>query len=239
MKKGLRGYWVRGLIASVGLLGLVLGTFYAAVSYRPSFYHAPVVAPAVRQEYAEEFVERSLQLRNDAMNETRWEAVFSDAQINAWLAEDFVTQFADVLPSGVEDPRVVFDTDKLTVAFTYHEGLIHSVVWATLRVSVDAEKEIALELESLRAGMIPLPDSMLTEKLDRLVGGTTMSLTWTREGSNTVGKLRHDSRKSGRQIRIDSLLLAPGWIKVAGRSAAGEATLSQTGLYGRMFRLAR
>ena len=49
---------------------------------------------------------QSLQLRNDICNEPTWEAVFTDQEVNAWLAEDLVTHFADQLPPEVHEPRV-------------------------------------------------------------------------------------------------------------------------------------
>ena len=59
---------------------------------------------------AKRFVAQSLQLRNDICNEPTWEAVFTDQEVNAWLAEDLVTHFADQLPPEVHEPRVVFET---------------------------------------------------------------------------------------------------------------------------------
>ena len=53
---------------------------------------------------AKRFGANSLQLRNDIANEPTWEAVFSDREVNAWLAEELVTHFADQLPPEVHDP---------------------------------------------------------------------------------------------------------------------------------------
>ena len=71
---------------------------------------------------AKKFVAQSLQLRNDICNEPNWEAVFTDQEVNAWLAEDLVTYFADRLPPEVNEPRVLFEPDRIILAFQLRQG---------------------------------------------------------------------------------------------------------------------
>ena len=70
-----------------------------------------------REAKAKHFVASSLQLRNDITNERDWQAVFTDGEVNAWLAEDLVTTFADQIPAEVHEPRVAFEPDRITLAF--------------------------------------------------------------------------------------------------------------------------
>lgn len=204
-------------LGGAGLIALILtGILYAAVSYRPSFYRESEPPGPARQERAGQFVERSLQLRNDAANEERWEAVFSEEQVNSWLAEDLPTQFPDLLPSSIGDPRVAFDSDRATIAFTFKEVPIQGVLWAVVKVTSGVENEISLEVEQLRLGLLPLPDGILIE---RIRGGSALPLLWSREGGRAVAKLRLDPKRRGRSMRIEDLQLAKGWLRVAGRSA--------------------
>ena len=86
-----------------------------------------------RAGQARKFVAQSLQLRNDICNEPNWEAVFSDQEVNAWLAEDLVTHFADQLPPEVNEPRVLFELDRITLAFQLRQRGVQSVITVVAR----------------------------------------------------------------------------------------------------------
>src|SRR5947209_10239084 len=95
---------------------------------------------------ARRFMAQSLQLRNDINNEPTWEAVFTDQEVNAWLAEDLVTHFADQLPPEVHEPRIVFDADRVTLAFQVDQGPFSSVIWVVPRPRVAAPTVLARTL---------------------------------------------------------------------------------------------
>src|SRR4051794_4514458 len=87
------------------------GLAWLSLTHTPQFYRAIVAVPREkRTAEAKRFVSQTLQLRNDIVNEPTWDAVFNDDEVNAWLAEDLVTHFADHLPPGIHEPRVVFET---------------------------------------------------------------------------------------------------------------------------------
>src|SRR5947209_18018934 len=95
---------------------------------------------------ARRFMAQSLQLRNDICNEPTWEAVFSDQEVNAWLAEDLVTEFADQLPPEVREPRVVFELDRVTLAFELNQGAVDSVIWVVARPRIPEPNVLELTL---------------------------------------------------------------------------------------------
>src|SRR5262249_40126067 len=87
---------------SLGVLIAVPAAIWLSLTYQPSYYRAMVrLSREERAGKARKFVAQSLQLRNDICNEPTWEAVFTDQEVNAWLAEDLVTHFADQLPPEV------------------------------------------------------------------------------------------------------------------------------------------
>ena len=75
-----------------------------------------------REVKAKQFVAQSLQLRNDICNEPTWEAVFSDQEVNAWLAEDLVTHFADQIPPRSTSPACSSRLDRVILAFQLDRG---------------------------------------------------------------------------------------------------------------------
>ncbi len=143
------------------------GAVWLSLTHRPNFYRALVEVPrAQREAKAKHFVANSLQLRNDITNEHAWQAVFTDQEVNAWLAEDLVTHFADQIPPEVHEPRIAFEADRVTLAFELDRGPIRSVIWVVARVSVPEDNVLALTFEKIRAGMIPIP-------ADRVIGPLT------------------------------------------------------------------
>ncbi len=115
---------------------------------------------------AKKFVAQSLQLRNDICNEPNWEAVFTDQEVNAWLAEDLVTHFADQLPPEVNEPRVLFELDRIILAFQLRQGGVQSVITVVARPRVPGGNTIELTLEKIRAGILPVPADNI---LDRII----------------------------------------------------------------------
>src|SRR5690242_3673456 len=109
-----------------------------------------------RELEAMRFVAQRRQWRNDICNEPSWEAVFTDQEVNAWLAEDLVTHFADQLPPEVREPRVMFEADRVTLALPLDQGPVTSVIWVVARPRVPEPTSLALTLEKIRVGMLPL-----------------------------------------------------------------------------------
>src|SRR5262249_21304321 len=118
------------------LVSIPAGVWFS-LTYQPSFYRDIFSLPRDQREVkAKHFVAQSLQLRNDICNEPTWEAVFSDQEVNAWLAEDLVTHFTDQLPPEVREPRVVFEVDRVTLAFQLDQGAISPVITVVARPRV-------------------------------------------------------------------------------------------------------
>ena len=129
-----------------------------SLTYQPSYYRDIVLlSREQRAGKAKKFVAQSLQLRNDICNEPSWEAVFTDQEVNAWLAEDLVTHFADQLPPEVDEPRVLFELDRITLAFLLKQGGVQSVITVVARPRVPGGNTVELTLEKIRAGILPVP----------------------------------------------------------------------------------
>ena len=76
----------------LAVLLAVPGLAWLSLTHKPTFYRAMVAVPRGAREQGGQAVRaQSLQLRNDICNEPNWEAVFTDEEVNAWLAEDLVT----------------------------------------------------------------------------------------------------------------------------------------------------
>lgn len=228
MRKLKRRWMILGFV-----LALLIGTplvLWGLVSHQPEFYRELVAAPREqRREKARKFVVQSLQLRNDVMNEPRWEAAFSDQQVNAWLAEDLVDHFAEQIPPGISDPRVRFEMDRVILGFKLDEGPFPSVITVMARVRVPDENVLALTLEKIQAGMLPIPADQLLDRITAHALAHGLDLRWERDGNLPVALIRYSPHSKRRDIILEQLEVLNGQIRLSGRSdrrAGAAATLS-------------
>ena len=195
------------------------GAIWFSLIYQPTFYRVMRSLPRDQQAAkAKHFVANSLQLRNDITNERAWHAVFTDQEVNAWLAEDLVTHFADQIPPEVHEPRIVFEHDRITFAFGLDRGPIRSVIWVVARASVPEDNVLALTLEKVRAGMIPIP-------VDRVIGPLTvvardrgLDVRWKTDEDAPVALIRYRPDGVRSDVILEKLTIRQGQIRVSGRS---------------------
>jgi hypothetical protein len=208
---------IAGLVASLFLI--VPGGIWLSLTHKPSFYRALASVPREQLEAkAKHFVANSLQLRNDISNEHDWQAVFSDQEVNAWLAEDLVTHFADQIPPEIHEPRIAFGSERITFAFQLDRGPIRTVIWVVAQARVPEDNVLALTLEKIRAGVIPI-------SADRLIGPITnqarergLDVRWTRENDLPVALIRFNPDQSGSDVILERLSIRQGQIRLSGRS---------------------
>ena len=222
-KPGKRALTIGLLI--VATLVAVPGAIWISLTHQPHFYRAMVHVPRERQEAeARRFVTQSLQLRNDIINEPTWEAIFTDQEVNAWLAKDLVTEFADQLPPEVHEPRIVFGLDRITLAFELDQGPVRSVIWVVARPRIPEPNVLELTFEKIRAGVLPVPSEQV---LDRIVDhARAQGLDVRRDQVDqlpviTVRYIPHSERED---VLLEQVQIREGEIRLAGRSnrAKGE-----------------
>jgi hypothetical protein len=209
------------------LLGLILvaataatpALLWVSLTYQPKFYRTMVAVPHARsQEQAKRFVAQSLQLRNDIVNEPRWEAIFTDQEVNAWLAEDLVTHFADQLPPEVHEPRIVFEADRVTLAFQLDQGPIRSVISLVARVGVPEQNVLELTLEKIRAGAVPFPPDSIVERITKKALKHGLDIQWRHEGETPIALIRYSPDMTRNDVVLEQIHIRNGQIRLAGRS---------------------
>lgn len=226
----------RRIVVYGGLALLVLAAvplaLWASLTHTPDFYRPLVALPREGLEReAKAFVQQSLQLRNDIANEPNWEAVFNQNEVNAWLAEDLVRHFADQLPPEVHDPRIVFESDRVTLAFGLDQGPVRSVIWVVARPSVPEDNVVSLTLEKIRAGALPVPPERIIETLTQQARKNGLDLVWSKDGELPVATIRYKAARNRNDVVLERIMIREGQIKLTGRS--GRATASAPTLPGR------
>jgi hypothetical protein len=206
--------------------GIIVGTLTAlpagvwlCLTYQPSYYRKIVLQTrAQREGQARKFVAQSLQLRNDICNEPAWEAVFTDQEVNAWLAEDLVTHFADQLPPEVNEPRVIFELDHIILAFQLRQGGVHSVITVVARTRVPEGNTVELTLEKIRAGILPVPADNVLDRIIEYGRSRGIDVEWTRRDGYPVVLIRYTPNLDRDDVQLEEVQIRAGQMRLAGRS---------------------
>jgi hypothetical protein len=212
--------------AILGILILLPLAVWVGLTRQPDFYARQVAIPVeVRKHDAQKFVAHGMRLRNAIMNEPRWEAAFSDQEVNSWLAEDLVTHFADQIPQGVHEPRVVFEPNRATFAFQLDQGPVRSVVWVVVSARMAEQNVLALTIEKIRAGVMPIPAEKLLEPIAAHARARGLEIRWEQDGDLPVALIRYDPNAKRSDVVLEKLEILDGQIRLSGRSdrSAGQA----------------
>ncbi len=175
------------LFALLVVLGAGAATLFWAVRKPPDFYQREMardVAPAVRRAEAESFVQRTERLAETVRNDGEWSERFEQDQVNSWIAEEWSGRFGAHVPPGVSDPRVLFAPGRMELAFRYRRENVVGVVSVSLRPTIRGPNRLGIEIDAVRAGLVPLP---LDQILERLVAAAT-ERGWTIERHNVDGR---------------------------------------------------
>ena len=224
MGKPRKRLWIYLGLALVVLAGIPF-LLWISLTHKPKFYQQLVEVQAGEdlQAEAKQFVAQSLQLRNDIANEPNWEAIFSDREVNAWLAEDLVKHFADQLPPEVHDPRIAFEADRVTLAFGLDQGPVRSIIWVVAQARVPEDNVVSLTLEKIRAGALPVPAERIMQNLTYQARKNGLDVTWTTEAGLPVVTIRYKADKVRTDVVLERVSVRQGQIRLSGRSNRATA----------------
>ncbi len=215
-KTGKRVFWI--VLGLTVLATIPLGIWFS-LTYQPSYYRDIVfLTREQRAGKAKKFVAQSLQLRNDICNEPNWEAVFTDQEVNAWLAEDLVTHFADQLPPEVHEPRVLFELNRITLAFLLKQGAVQSVITVVARPRVPGGNTVELTLEKIRAGILPVPADNVLDRIIEYARYHGVDAEWARKDGYPVVLMRYTPNLAREDVQLEEVQIRAGKVRLAGRS---------------------
>jgi hypothetical protein len=231
-KPGKRALTIGLLI--VAALVAVPATIWISLTHQPQFYRAMVQVPREKQEAeARRFVAQSLQLRNDIINEPTWEAIFTDQEVNAWLAKDLVTEFADQLPPEVHEPRIVFGLDRITLAFALDQGALRSVIWVVARPRIPEPNVLELTFEKIRAGVLPVPSEKVIDQIVEQARSHGLDVRYERVDQLPVVVVRYKPNSDREDVLLEQVQIREGEIRLAGRSNRNKGVVDTPSLPSR------
>lgn len=185
----------------VGVPAAILVAAVALSQLTPAFYAQRASSPESQQSLplSNQFLNTVSRLIGDMQNGRNWEANFTEDQINAWLAHDFQQNHAaKSLPAGVTKPRVEVTGDQLQVGFRWRRGPLSSILQITVRAWVPKQNLLCVELESVRAGWLPLPTTYTRKVIEEFVQAQNLDIVWKRSGRRLVALI--DFERGKRQV---------------------------------------
>jgi hypothetical protein len=215
-----------GFISLVLLLALVCGggaVMWGLVQVPDFYQQAMARSPdrVVRKQAARQFEQRTLHLVEEIRHADAWSEEFEQQAVNSWLAEELHVRFAKVVPKGVSDPRVQFVDDALLVGFHLEQKNFNGVVSLRLRPWVPEPNQLAIEVESCRAGLVPIPLDNVLQPIARQLSRAGFRAEWRQADGNDVLVL-HLDRGRRRQPVLEGIDVTQGIVRVTGRRAAAE-----------------
>ncbi|MFQ3592228.1 MAG: hypothetical protein SNJ82_03445 [Gemmataceae bacterium] len=209
------------IVGSMGLAWLLL-------RYEPRWY-AHRCRPAEEQtRKSRECSSRLIELYNATQRPGPFSIQFGEEQFNSYLAEGIHRQgVADkLLPEGVTEPRVHFQEDRVLVAFRYRNGLINTVVSVSLKVWLPSSEPnlLVVQLESLKAGLIPISAQWLLEEMSESLRNRGTEVTWYRHEGCPAALLRLQADLSKPTLLLSSVELSEGLLTVHGETSEGRLT---------------
>ncbi len=211
---------------------ILLTAAYRASQAVPEFYEAALVSKPIQQKAAADALERQvLNLHNEVRRPGRWEARFSQEQINGWLAADLPSKFPGALPRGVSDPRVHIQPEKMQLAVRYQQGDVLTVLsLAGDAYLTDRPNEIAVRIERVRAGAVPVPLGQFLEKIAERASEAGLPLRWAEEDGDPVAIVAlplHRREFRGKNLQVDKLEIGDGEIVVSGQTEVVDEKTAQ------------
>ena len=207
------------LLAAVAAAAGVAGW---AVFRVPAFYEkaaASVQDPVERKAASDRFVEQTNQLADEIQHSDEWSQTFTPLQINSWLAEELPTRYARHIPPGVSDPRVHIDDGVLLIGFRYEAEAYNGVVSIRLRPAVPEDNRLFIEIESVRAGLLPISVKGVLDTLTRRLNRAGWPVEWTETNGNDVAIVSLDQAREHRAI-LESVEINEEALRISGRRAA-------------------
>jgi hypothetical protein len=203
-----------GILA--GLIGLVV--------YEPAYYRERETEPGeVRSRNSKVFSQTLSRLYGEIMaDRPSWQATFTEAQINSYLADKFVTSHLDkiLLPEGVSDPRIAIDREVIHLGFRYGTPPWSTIMSVDLRVwmAPGESNVVLLQVLGIRAGALPISSKMLIEKAAEAVRNQyrDLEITWHRHEGRMTALLRFNS--SRQRTQLQKLQVGQGMLQIAGRT---------------------
>ena len=219
----------RSLIVAVGIPLLVVGLgsiLLLMLRYEPSHYRQAVVEGERRAGLSKDFFRSFSNFWSELQSSDRdWSGQFTDEQINAFVQTGQADSF---LPVGISEPRVLFEADRMRLAFRYKSGLINTIISISLKIWLPGSESnlLALRLERIDAGLVPFSAQWLLERVSEVARNNGIEVNWYRHEGYPVALIRFQADQARPTLQFKAVQFEQGSIAIHGRSREGQPGLA-------------
>ena len=230
-----RKKWIL-LGTAVFLIGVgTAGTLLWALLRVPDFYtQASASVPGDRRERkqaAKQMVQQTTNLVNNLQHSNEWSATFQQTQVNSWLVEELhQDKYKKMVPEGVSDPRVAIHEGRLQVGFRLKRNGWNGIVSLNLKPWIAEENHLAIEIESIRAGIVPIPLEDMLHDLTKELVNAGWDISWNHSHGNDVVVINLSRQKANTPV-LESVALTEGEVQIRGRRKSRKTQTADTHNY--------
>ena len=208
------------ILAAAGLVLMYKGAQQVPEEYR----HAVQIEQDVLREANDEMLQQATALASDVAKEGSWQALFTDRQINGWLAVDLPENHSLILPESMSDPRVAISPEGVKLYCRFHHKSIDSVVTLTVEPYMAEPNVLAFRIHRIRAGIIPVPLDKVLSAISKAALKAEMPLRWRQAEGDPVALLTipQPRDENDKIVEIESLRLGEGEIYLSGKTQRRE-----------------
>lgn len=206
---------------------LVLWIVFRSIAYVPDFYQTrAAIADNQLEPIYDKFVDRVSAIVAELKRKKQTEAVFPEDELNGWLAVQAPRLWTGEAPVQVRQPRLKIGEKKLWLGAEIQARWLKGVVWCELVPEVRGPNVLAVRIDEVRLGRLPLP----TDRLARLIVSGYLSETVGPQRATPFWEMGADGRpvlvlqldptpdpNSPDRIQIEGLRLGEGAAAVAFR----------------------
>jgi hypothetical protein len=205
------------LLAAIALIGA-----WWSAKQVPEFYErALAVEPRQHAEMGDKLEENLLELRNDASQDGRWQAIFTDDQINGWLAADLPEKFPEALPEEIKDPRVAIEPKVAHVAARFESPQISTVISLAVEVHLTDEPNVlAVRVRQARAGLLPVPLAEWKDRVTEAAANSGIPIRWSEQEGDLLALVTIPMEHAEHEhvLRLEQIELRDGELVLGGRT---------------------
>jgi hypothetical protein len=191
---------------------------YRSLSYVPPFYSEAVSAsdPELKRSNRE-MLRRTAALNNDVQRPGKWEALFSDKEINGWLAVDVPKNHPDLIPPQARDPRVQIMPGRL-LAGVRIEDAVSAVVSVELDVRLTEANVVAVRIQRIRVGDVPWGLDQVLDEVVKAARDWGIRVEQTQSDGDPVLLLTMPAEFDKRRVLLERLELREGEVYLSGQT---------------------
>ncbi|MFM7035080.1 MAG: hypothetical protein ACKOYJ_07850 [Planctomycetia bacterium] len=213
-------------VVGPGITVIVMLTAAALLRYEPAFYREATAGGNLEslESMARRMVSKASALHAAARRSGSWDGVIRADEANAWLASDLPSNHRDLLPRGLESPRVAFRSQRVQLGVRLRYGPFSSVAWVDVEPRLKGVNQVGLTINAAGLGGLPLPlDAVVGQVAHRLAKAGMVTDLRRNEGRPMVvvsPQATYDAAGVG--WRLESLAIDGDELLVAGSTGRGE-----------------